>query len=237
MNLSSELTIKIKYILDNYCFPFLRDSYFFMLLPMYLCFSKKYKQVMEFKAKAPYMSAEEYAEIYAETAPFHLSRPTDLNRECVEKILKDVTGGSALDIGCGRCFLLKKIGETHKIELTGLDLVLSETSDTDTNNFKIVNGTAESIPLEDKSIDTVICTHVLEHVIDLKLAISEIRRVAKRRIIIVVPCERPYKYTFSLHLRFFPYIHSFLLEMMPFNKGKIICEKVGGDIYYLEDLS
>ena len=236
MNLSSEVSTKIKYLLDNYCFPFLRDSYFFMLLPMYLCFSKKYKQVMEFKEKAPYMSAEEYANTYAETAPFHFSRLTDLNRKCLERLLKDVAGTSALDIGCGRCFLLKKISEARKMELFGMDLALSESADVNENKFKMINGTAENIPLKDKSIDTVICTHVLEHVIDLKRAISEIRRVAKKRIIIVVPCERPYKYTFSLHLRFFPYIHSFLLEMMPFDKEKVTCEKIGGDIYYLEDL-
>ena len=232
MNLSSELTTKVKHLLDNYCFPFLRDAYFFMALPMYLCFSKKYKQVMSFKEKAPYMTAEEYANIYAELAPFHLSRSTDLNRKCVDRILKDITGQSVLDIGCGNCFLLKRIGETRDIDLFGMDL----SAKTEESNIRIINGMAEKIPLEGKSIDTVVCTHVLEHVIDIKQAIFELRRVAKKRIIIVVPCERPYKYTFNLHLRFFPYIHSFLLEMMPFNREKTICEKIGGDIYYLEDM-
>ena len=122
------------------------------------------------------------------------------------------------------------------MELFGLDLVLSESAEVSEDKFKILIGGAENIPLENKSIDTVICTHVLEHVIDIKQAISEIRRVARKRIIIVVPCERPYKYTFNLHLRFFPYIHSFLLEMLPFNKEKVVCEKIGGDIYYVEDL-
>ena len=188
---------------------------------------------MDFKAKAPYMSEEEYAKAYADTAPFHFSRLTDLNDKCLERLLKDVTGGSALDIGCGKCLLLKRISETRKMELTGMDLMISENANANGNSFKIINGTAENIPLEDKSIDTVICTHVLEHVIDLRRAITEIRRVAKKRIIMVVPCERPYKYTFNLHLRFFPYIHSFLLEMMPFDREKIVCEKIGGDIYYI----
>lgn len=42
---------------------------------------------------------------------------------------------------------------------------------------------------EDQSIDTVVCTEVLEHVEDNDFAISELCRVAKKRIIISVPFE------------------------------------------------
>ena len=34
--------------------------------------------------------------------------------------------------------------------------------------------------------------------------------MARRRLIIVVPQEREYRFTFNPHLHFFPYPHSFL---------------------------
>lgn len=40
----------------------------------------------------------------------------------------------------------------------------------------------------------------------MNTALAELRRVAKRRLIIVVPKQRNYKYTFELHINFFPYL-------------------------------
>jgi hypothetical protein len=67
--------------------------------------------------------------------------------------------------------------------------------------------------------------------------VSELRRVTKKRLILVVPMQRPYKYTFDLHLRFFPYLHSFLLALrgVEGNKKHFVCKSVGGDIFYYED--
>src|SRR3546814_1539315 len=42
-----------------------------------------------------------------------------------------------------------------------------------------------------------------------------LRRVARRRVIIVVPQEREYRFTFNPHLHFFPYPHSFLRYVTP----------------------
>ena len=64
---------------------------------------------------------------------------------------------------------------------------------------------AEKLPFADGAFDTVVSTHMLEHVRDLHRVLAELRRVTKRRLIIVVPCERPHLYTPSLHIHFFPY--------------------------------
>ena len=79
----------------------------------------------------------------------------------------------------------------------------------------------------------VICTHVLEHVLDIAGAVRELRRVAKRRLILVVPQEREYRFTFNPHVNFFPYPHSFLRYMTPVPVN-YRCESVGRDIYYVE---
>lgn len=57
----------------------------------------------------------------------------------------------------------------------------------------------------DRSFETVTCTHVLEHVPDMDAAVSELLRVTKKRLLIVLPRQREYRYTADLHIRFFPY--------------------------------
>ncbi|MDZ7762755.1 MAG: methyltransferase domain-containing protein [Desulfovermiculus sp.] len=69
------------------------------------------------------------------------------------------------------------------------------------------------LPFIDQMFDTVVCTHTLEHIPDIRQAVKELRRVAKKRLIIVLPRQRPYRYTFDLHLHFFPYAWSVLLAM------------------------
>lgn len=59
--------------------------------------------------------------------------------------------------------------------------------------------------------------------------------MAKRRLIIVVPQEREYRFTFNPHLHFFPYPHSFLRYVTPIPAAHVV-KSVGRDIYYREDL-
>jgi ubiquinone/menaquinone biosynthesis C-methylase UbiE len=89
------------------------------------------------------------------------------------------------------------------------------------------------LPFGDASFDTVICTHTLEHVRNIHQAVSELRRVTGRRLIIVVPKQRPYRYTFDLHLHFFPYKSNFLTLM---GNQASVCQEIGGDIFYVEDV-
>ena len=97
-----------------------------------------------------------------------------------------------------------------------------------------VVGDAGALPFPDAAFDTVICTHVIEHVLEYRLAIAELRRICRRRLIIVVPREREYRYSFNPHFNFFPYPHSFLRAMHPVPQSHV-CEDIGRDIYYRED--
>jgi hypothetical protein len=54
-------------------------------------------------------------------------------------------------------------------------------------------------------------------------------------LIIVVPREREFLYTFNPHFHFFPYVHSFLRAAHPVPEGHL-CEDVLRDIYYREDV-
>jgi len=93
----------------------------------------------------------------------------------------------------------------------------------------------ENLPFKDGEFDTVICTHVIEHILDYKAAIKELRRITKKRLIIIVPREREYRYTFNPHFNFFPYTHSFLRAMQPVPSTYKV-KDIKRDIYYLEDI-
>ena len=100
--------------------------------------------------------------------------------------------------------------------------------------IEFIESKIETLPFDDNEFDTVVCTHVLEHILDIAGAIRELRRITAKRLIIVVPREREYRYTFNPHFHFFPYAHSFLRYMTPVPDAHRIIN-VGRDIVYLED--
>ena len=91
----------------------------------------------------------------------------------------------------------------------------------------------ERLPFRDESFDTVVSTHTLEHVQHLGAALAELRRVAAKRVVVVVPRQRPYRVTFNPHIHFFPYRFSLLAWTGTDRPYR--CELVGGDWLYVED--
>jgi ubiquinone/menaquinone biosynthesis C-methylase UbiE len=201
MRLGRNLTVKIRFILDELIPPILRDQYWFMALPIKFVFGKKADIFLHFKERVKFMNDEQFSKVYKEIEPFIIQRETDLNTQCMNQIPQDIKGTSVLEVGSGRGLLSIRL--SRKYNVTASDIVRDKTLMKKWTNIKFRKAKAESLPFKNNSFDTVVSTHTLEHVLDLPKAISEIRRVAKKRIIIVVPKQRPYKYTFDLHLHFF----------------------------------
>jgi ubiquinone/menaquinone biosynthesis C-methylase UbiE len=61
----------------------------------------------------------------------------------------------------------------------------------------------EHLPFANSSFDNVVCVHTLEHVRDLAASIAELKRVVGKRLVIVIPRERYFRYTANYHLQFF----------------------------------
>lgn len=232
IKLSRNTTVIIHWFLDNLTPPFLRDSKWFMYPLLYFAFGKKTKHYLLFKEKAPYLSEKEFARYYKELASTFVERKTDLNEECVTEILSNLQGKTILEVGCGKGFLSKLIAQDQKYQITGIDI---HPPSKNFKNLHFVSGNIENLPFASKSFDTVICTHTLEHVQDLAKSIQELKRVTKKRLIIVVPKQRPYRYTFDLHLHFFPYPYT-LEQVVNGKKKHTICKVLGQDIYYQEEL-
>lgn len=231
--LSREVTTKIAFVLDELIPPILRDSKWFMWIPFRILFGDKSADFFHFKDRAFDMSFEEFKNTYERLESVHIQRETDLNDACTEEILRNADGSSVLEVGCGRAYLAKRLAE--KADLTACDMVISELLRNKYPNLDLREADIEALPFEDSTFDTVVCTHTLEHVLDIRKAISELRRVARKKLIIVVPKQRPYKYTFDLHVHFFPYEWS-LLAHMTGAAGERKVKLLDGDWYYQEEL-
>ena len=226
------ITNKLNWVLDNLVPPFIRDSKIFMGIWFRLLFGDKSKYFMEFKEKVPYLSQEEYENYYHLLSDVHLQRDTDLTEECVQRILSRIQGESVLDVGCGRGYLARKIAREKGMQVVGVDIAAPAPQET-CAYVTFVRHNVQNLPFEDRSFDTVLCTHTIEHLPDPIQTIREMRRVAGRRIIIVVPRQREYRYTFDLHIHFFPYIFS-LQKIM--KNERALCDIMGNDIYYEEEV-
>jgi ubiquinone/menaquinone biosynthesis C-methylase UbiE len=233
VNLSRNATLKIQFILDELIPPVIRDSKWFMWFPFRFLFGEKASYFLEFKAKAHSMTELEFAEVYRQTASVHLDRESDINSECEARILSSIAGDSVLDIACGRGYLSKKLSANYKV--TGADIIVPEKLIQECPEIDFHEIFVESLPFEDHEFDTVVSAHTLEHVIDPGLAIRELRRVCKRRLIVIVPRQRPYRYTFDLHLNFFPNRYDLVRLIDPKNEN-YACINCGGDWFYVEDI-
>jgi SAM-dependent methyltransferase len=223
-----ETTNRIRYVIEELLPPALRDTSLFRWA-MERVWGKHIQVLADFRAKAPFLTAQEYESLYQAHPRVH--DETDNSQACIAHILENIKGPSVCDIGCGTGHLLKRIQQhSGTYNLTGIDLVTEPRVE---NNITFVKGWIEALPFPDQAFDTVICTHVLEHILDIQTAFTQLRRICKKQLIIVVPQEREGIYTFNPHFNFFPYPHSFLRYAQP--KGKFICKSVGRDIFYLEE--
>jgi ubiquinone/menaquinone biosynthesis C-methylase UbiE len=228
-----EITVVFNWILDNVVPPFLRDSKFFTNITFGIVYGKHKNMVMEFKEKAYFISDEEYSEYYRKYAETQIvtKRETDLNQKSVKKIISSIVGDSIVDIGCGKGYLARRIVKELNKKIVAVDLHISDSNKSSSNPI-FIESVIEKLPFESNSFDTVICTHTLEHIKEIKIAIAELRRITKKRLIIVVPRQREYKWTFDYHIHFFPYLYSFKNVM---ENDKAFCETCQNDIVYIED--
>jgi SAM-dependent methyltransferase len=229
--MNREMTNRIRFLIEDILPPMLRDSQLFRGMAK-LAWGDHIDHLAKFRERAPFLTADEYADLYRKHPRVH--EGTDNSEACIRRIIGAVEGDSVCDVGCGTGALLRRIqsGVPNLQRLTGVDFVIDDAGKLDGIDY--VAAMVEKLPFEDGEFDTVICTHVIEHVLEYREAIAELRRIAKKRLIIVVPRERESRYTFNPHFNFFPYTHSFLRAVHPV-PANYVCEDIGRDIFYSED--
>lgn len=230
--MNRETTNIIRFILEDIVPPILRDSFLFKWVAR-LAWGNHIEHLADFRKRAPFLSAKEYEDLYRNHPRVH--EGTDNSAKCIAQIIKDIKGDNICDIGCGTGALLTHIhaAKPNLKRVVGVDFVIKDAADI--KGVEYHEARIEALPFKDKEFDTVICTHVIEHVLEYREAIKELRRITKKRLILIVPREREYIFTFNPHFNFFPYTHSFLRAMHPVPKD-YVCTDIDRDIYYYEDM-
>jgi SAM-dependent methyltransferase len=229
--LNRSIINRIRYVLEDLVPPVLHDSWLFYAL-MHVLLRGRTKHFVSFRPRSPYMTAAEYDEFYRAYTP--LLETTDLNDACIERILHEADGPRVVDVGCGRGYFAGLLATKTNSRVTAVDFQVDPKLHARYGNVAFVQGAIEHLPFSDAQFDTVICTHTLEHIIAFEHAVAELRRVCARKLILVVPCEREYKYSFNMHVHFFPYTHSLLNRLHPLPR-KHACDLVDGDLFYVEE--
>jgi ubiquinone/menaquinone biosynthesis C-methylase UbiE len=225
--MNRSITNIIRFCMDELIPPIIRDSRWFMYPFFYYAF-KGYKKTdlalyMDFKARAYDMTEKEFSGVYQKLESLGGDRPTDMNEGCMRYALDnyDKSAKTILDVGCGRGFWADRVYDETNLKVTGVDVL-----DNVPLKGKYVQGSMEKLPFKDGAFDIVFSSHTIEHMRDLPTAIAELKRVAKKQVIIVTPCQRYYYYTLDLHLNFFP-LESYMQRAV--NDPKAICKKISGD--------
>ena len=126
-------------------------------------------------------------------------------------VLSLIRGTTVLDVGCCFGFLPLLAAERYPwLRVVGADLVpgaaalASRISRARGDRTRFLAADLLALPIADESVDTVLAIHVLEHLPAeaCGLALAQLRRVARRRVVIAVPLEETPDPTFG-HLQAF----------------------------------
>lgn len=230
-----ETVNKIRYVLEEWLPPLLRDSALMRWL-FRRYWGSFIDELERFRVQITSLSGEAYRSVY-ERMP-RIQDQTDNSAGCLQAIAAQVTHGRVCDVGCGTGYLLHFL-QTHLSladrSFWGVDFIIEPQVAGRHPSLHFVAAPIEQLPFPDAHFETVICTHVLEHILDICGAMRELRRVCARRLIIVVPLEREYLFTFNPHLHFFPYPHSFLRHIIPVPKNHSL-KVIGRDLLYVEEV-
>ena len=224
-----ELTNAVRYLMDNWLPPVIRDNKYFMYPVFHYWFKgKNIDKIMNFKKDVFYMTEQEYSDLYENIETRAKDRPTDMNDASIEYVIDhaDKNAQTLLDVGSGRGYFLNVLAARTPYKLTGVDMA----DHIPGLKANYVKGFIEKLPFPDKSFDIVTCTHTIEHIINLKQAMEELKRVAKKQVIIVTPCQKYNFYTLDLHVNFFPTKEMLNREIA---LADYECINVGGDWVYL----
>lgn len=226
-----EHTNIVRFIIEDCIPPIIRDLPFFNTI-LSKASGLDLKKCRNLRKNIPHLTPDRLAAFY-EDYP-RIQDGTDNSLGCTREVIANVTGNSLCDVGCGTGYLLEKISHEHPLDtLVGVDFSRHEEWAT-LAHIKFYQHTIMNLPFTDGQFDTVVCTHTLEHVLDIAAAIKELRRICAKKLIIIVPRERESIWSVNPHFYYFPYEHSFLKHILPLPE-KWSIKRIQRDYVYVEE--
>jgi ubiquinone/menaquinone biosynthesis C-methylase UbiE len=184
---------------------------------------------VDWRKKFRSLSDEEWSRAYDEA---WRHRRNDCVEESDAEMIIAALGerGSVLEVGAGMGNLAVRLAK-QGFRVTGLDVsaealnLAREHARRQGVSIEWKQGFAESLPFLDKSFDYVTCCHTLEHVKDLAKATSELKRVARAKVVVLTPKQKFRLYAENYHTQFFegPQQLSEAFELSKFRCTEIDC--------------
>ena len=108
----------------------------------------------------------------------------------IEEMMAARRGDRILEVGCGGGHVLQRFPQA---KLTGVDVSGEMLAKAEHNlagyDYQLLKGDIADLGLADESFDGIVCTEVLEHVLEPERILEQMRRVARRgaRIVVTFP--------------------------------------------------
>ena len=103
--------------------------------------------------------------------------------QAFDRMLAGLHPETILEVGCGEGFVVRRLRRRFPMAtIVSMDLFLNMVRLTARQNEQSLSicASASDLPYMNKRFDLVVCVEVLEHLVDPKLALREIKRVGKR---------------------------------------------------------
>ncbi|NCG09578.1 MAG: methyltransferase domain-containing protein [Alphaproteobacteria bacterium] len=204
-----------------------------------MVYQKKVREIVDVDGQkiSVFSAQDEYIEIYDKISADHLVEhrksgknpfiETSFWAECEATTVQLIKrhgkkGGKLLDVGCGLGNVLRQCQE---FECYGLDISLGYLREAaKVTSAELCMSKVEDIPYYSDTFDVVVCTDVLEHVIDLHTALKQIFRVLKPGGTAIF--RTPYRENLNLYTKYdFPYRYAHVRNFDEYGM-KILCERV-----------
>lgn len=212
--LSKKLTVRINKLIELFVPPILADRKWVACLFNYL-------QGRGFR----------YYDVTKDPVDFpRCNRGSDCTDTMLNAAASLVLGKRVLDIGCGSGHFIKKLAQ-NSTECIGIDPnQVNEKGE----NWQILKGLVEDFDFQKLSFDTVVSFKTLEHIPAPKNILQSWRKLARHRIILVLPCQRYRRYVYDGHINFFP--DEFQLRNQLGLSEQAIVKKIDYDWLVYEDI-
>jgi SAM-dependent methyltransferase len=117
---------------------------------------------------------DDYTENYDQICNDDLKEPKtpEIVKQIVSKLVIERAKGVTCDLGCGDGYVIRQVPTRHRV---AVDIAFSYLERLP--SILKLWCRVEEVPLQSKSIDTIICTDVIEHVLDAQLLADEIDRL------------------------------------------------------------
>lgn len=151
----------------------------------------------------------------------------EIEKNTFNSLINTVKAGDrVLDVGVGTGRLLKHLDNVEKY---GIDISLNYLQRLIGSDIEVCMGSVESLPYTDSFFDVIVATDVLEHVIELSTAISEIERVLKPGGCFIL--RVPYREDLSQYLSSdFPYKYAHVRRFDEFSLEIMFCRVFNFDL-------